>query len=261
MMRRLRDLLIRRVSPALVLTASLAAAAAPPPAAPPAHGVDVYIAGGTFDNQLVIDHVTPDGQVTEVFRGGKPSAWQWLDAHTLVELFQDDKDETDLAMIVDGQPAPQRVIKVDIKTWPPEAKDWPQRFALLDGGVWLIREPAPKPRSRDKPARPVFRRVDVAPNVMQREPPARELASGADEKRAWLDHLPSVKPPRGISVTRAKARIGRQTWGTVRCKPARGAMTTFPSTVVHPFLRISVDAVKFVSPTLPLYVVSGMASA
>jgi hypothetical protein len=261
MMRRLRDLLIRRVSPALVLTASLGAAAAAPPAAPPAPGIDVYIAGGTLDNQLVIDHVTPDGQVTEVFRGGKPSAWQWLDAHTLVELFQDDKDETDLAMIVDGQPAPQRVIKVDTKTWPPEAKDWPQRFALLNGGIWLIREPAPKPRSRDKPARPVYRRVDVAPNVVQREPPARELASIADGKRAWLDGLPSVKPPKGMSVTRAKARIGRQTWGTVRCKPARGAMTTFPSTAVHPFLRISVDAVKFVSPTLPLYVVSGMASA
>ncbi len=263
-MGRLRDLLIRRVSPALVFTASLGAAAAPPPAAPPP-GIDLYVAGQTVDNQLLIEHVTADGnvtKVTEAFRGGKPSAWQWLDAHTLVELFQDDKDETDLAMIVDGQPAPQRAIRVDNTTWPPEAKDWPQRFALLNGGVWLIREPKPsgKSRSKDKP-KPVFRRVDVTPNVTQREPPAREIASVDDEKRAWLGGLPSVKPPSGVTVTRTKTRIGRQTLGAVRCKPARGAAMTFPTQAARPPLRISIDAVKFVSPTLPLYVVGGTASA
>lgn len=275
MMGRLRDLLIRRVCPALVFTASLGAAAAPavaapPPAAPPAAApppaIDLYVAGTTLDNQLVIEHVTAEAnvtKVTEAFRGGKPSAWQWLDAHTLVELFQDDKDETDVAMIVDGQPAPQRAIKVDNATWPPEAKDWPQRFALLHGGVWLIREPPSKTKAKDKPKdrpKPVFRRIDVTPNVTQREPPSRELASAGDEKRAWLDSLPSVKPPAGVGVTKAKSRVGRQTLGTVRCKPARGAATTFPTATVPPLLRISVDAVKFVSPTLPLYVVSGMAS-
>ena len=263
MMSRLRDLLIRRVSPALVFTASLGAAAAPPPAAPPAPTIDLYVAGQTGDNQLVIEHVTAEGnvtKVTEVFRGGKPSAWKWLDAHTLVELFQDDKDETDLAMIVDGQPAPQRAIRVDTASWPPESKDWPQRFALLNGGVWLIRQPAPTGKSKNRP-KPIFRRVDVTPNVVQREAPAREIATVADEKRAWLGGLPSVKPPAGVTVTRTRARLGRQTWGAVRCKPARGAATTFPAPAVHPFLRISVDAVKFVSPTLPLYVVSGMANA
>jgi hypothetical protein len=266
MMRRLRDLLIRRVLPALVLTASLGAAAAPPPAAPstlaPAPAIDLYIAGATLDNQLVIEHVTAEAnvtKVTEAFRGGKPSAWRWLDAHTLIELFQDDKDETDLAMIVDGQPAPQRAIKVETASWPPETKDWPQRFALLNGGVWLIREPPAKGKARDRP-KPVFRRVDVKPNVVQREPPAREIASVDDERRAWLAGLPSVKAPAGIGLTRAKARIGRQMMGTVRCKPARGAPVTFPTAALHPFLRISVDAVKFVSPTLPLYVVSGMAA-
>ncbi|HEX3759401.1 MAG TPA: hypothetical protein VHW23_11880 [Kofleriaceae bacterium] len=270
----MRNVLIRRISPALVFTASLGAAAAPPPAAPPpgapGHGIDVYIAGQTLDNQLAIMHVTPDGQITEVFRGGKPSAWHWLDAHTLVELFQDDKDETDLAMIVDGQPAPQRAIRVETASWPPEAKDWPQRLALLNGGVWLIREPAPAPaaRAKGKPVaakpvagKPVFRRVDVTPNVVQREPPVRELATAGDQKRAWLDKLPSARPPKGLSVTRAKARVGRQMLGTVRCKPARGAMTTFPTAAAPAALRISVDAVKFVSPTLPLYVVSGMAGA
>jgi hypothetical protein len=259
----LLDLLIRRVFPALVFTASLGAAAAPPPAPPPAPVLDLYIAGTTLDNQLLIEHVTAEGnvtKVTEAFRGGKPSTWQWLDAHTLVELFQDDKDETDLAMIVDGQPAPQRAIKVETATWPPEVKDWPQRFALLNGGVWLIREPPVKGKAKDRP-KPMFRRVDVKPNVTQREPPAREIASVDAARRAWLDGLPSVKPPAGVSVTKARGRIGRQTLGTVRCKPARGAATTFPTAAVHPFLRISVDAVKFVSPTLPLYVVSGIASA
>jgi hypothetical protein len=254
MMGRLRDFVIRRVCLGLVFTASLGVAAAAP-------GVDVYVAGETLDHKLAIEHVTPDGKITEVFNGGKPSAWRWIDAHTLVELFQDDKDETDLAMIVDGQPAPQRLIKVDTATWPPEAKDWPQRLAVHQGQVWLIREPAPSGKSKTKPAKPVFRRVDVTPNVTQREPPARALATVADEKRAWLDGLPSVKPPKGLSVTRTKARIGRQTWGTVRCKPAKGVTTAFPTAAVPPVLRISVDTVKFVSPTLPLYVVSGMASA
>lgn len=263
MMRRLRDLLIRRLSPALVFTASLAAAAAPPPAAPPASSIDLYVAGVTVDNQLVIEHVTTEGNVTkatEVFRGGKPSAWKWLDAHTLIELFQDDKDETDLAMIVDGQPAPQRAIRVDTTTWPPESKDWPQRFALLNGGIWLIREPAATAKAKARP-KPIFRRVDVTPNVVQRDPPAPEIATVAAEKRAWLGHLPSVKPPAGVTVTKTKARLGRQTWGAVRCKPARGAVTTFPTPAVPPLLRVSVDAVKFVSPTLPFYVVSGMANA
>ena len=261
MMSRLRDHLIRRVSPALLFIASLAAAAAPPPAAPPA--IDLYIAGVTVDNQLVIHHVTTEGNVakaTEVFRGGKPAAWKWLDGHTLVELFQDDKDETDLAMIVDGQPAPQRAIRVDTTTWPPESKDWPQRFALLHGGVWLIREPPATAKPKDKP-RPIYRRVDVTPNVVQREPPAPEIATVAAEKRAWLGGLPSVKPPAGLAVTRTRAKLGRQMWGAVRCKPGRGAATTFPTPAVHPFLRISVDAVKFVSPTQPFYVVSGMANA
>jgi hypothetical protein len=267
MMRHLRDLLIRRVSPALVFTASLAAAAPPPaaPPPPPPPAIDLYVAGVTVDNQLVIEHVITEGnvtKVTEAFRGGKPSAWKWLDAHTLIELFQDDKDETDLAMIVDGQPAPQRAIRVDTATWPPESKDWPQRFALLNGGVWLIREPPAtgKSRPKDKP-KPIFRRVDVTPNVTQREPPAPEIATVADEKRAWLRRLPSVKPPAGVTVTRTQARLGRQTWGAVRCKPARGAVMTFPTPAVPPLLRVSVDAVKFVSPTLPFYVVSGMANA
>lgn len=261
MMSRLRDSLIRRVSPALVFIASLAAAA--PPRAAPLPSVDLYIAGQTVDNQLVIEHVTADGavtKVTEVFRGGKPSAWKWLDGHTLVELFQDDKDETDLAMIVDGQPAPQRAIRVPTTSWPPEVLSWPQRFALLNGGIWLIREPPATGKPKNRP-KPMFRRVDVTPNVTQREPPAPEIASVTDEKRAWLGGLPSVKPPAGVAVTRTKARLGRQTWGAVRCKPARGAATAFPTPAVHPFLRISVDAVKFVSPTLPLYVVSGMANA
>jgi hypothetical protein len=273
MMPRLRDLPIRRVSPALVFTASLTAAASlaaaappppPPPPAAPLPSIDLYVAGQTIDNQLVIEHVTADGtvtKVTEVFRGGKPSAWKWLDAHTLVELFQDDKDESDLAMIVDGQPAPQRAIRVPTTSWPPEVTDWSQRFALLNGGIWLIREPPAAGKSKDKSAKPIFRRVDVTPNVTQREPPAPEIASVAAEKRAWLGGLPSVKPPAGVTVTKAKARLGRQTWGAVRCKPARGAATTFPTPAVHPFLRVSVDAVKFVSPTLPLYVVSGMANA
>jgi hypothetical protein len=260
MMSRLRDLLIRRVFPALVLTASLGAAAAPPPA--PAPTIDLYVAGVTVDNQLVIEHVTTEGNVTkttEVFRGGRPSTWKWLDAHTLVELFQDDKDETALAMIVDGQPAPQRAIRVDPATWPPESKDWPQRFSLLNGGVWLIREP-PAGKSKARP-KPIYRRVDVTPNVTQRDPPAPQIATLTDEKRAWLAGLPSVKPPAGVTVTKTKARLGRQNWGAVRCKPARGAVMTFPTPTVPPALRVSVDAVKFVSPTLPLYVVSGMANA
>ena len=277
----MREPRIGRLCPALALALAVVAApwraTAAPPAAPPAAagapaaaaaaaGIDLYVAGDLpLEDKLVIEQVTADGKVTEVFRGGKPAAWRWLDAHTLVELYEDSKEETDLAMIVDGKPVPQRSIKIDTATWPAEAKDWAERLAVHQGQIWLIREPPPPPaRGRGakagKPGKPVFRRVDVTPNVTQREPPVRELASATDETRAWLAGLPSVKPPAGISVTRSKGRIGRQAWGTVRCKPARGAVTTFPTAATHPFLRISVDAVRFVSPTLPLYVVSGMAN-
>src|SRR6201999_1698402 len=46
--------------------------------------------------------------------------------------------------------------------------------------------------------------------------------------------------------------------GAVQCKPDKGAATTFPNQGTHAFLRINVDALRFVSPTLPLYVASGM---
>lgn len=230
--------------------------------AAPAGTGELYIAGRTLaDDQLVIERVGADGKATELFRGGAPSAWQWRDAHTLIELFdQDAHGDTDIAVIVDGRPDPTRALQIENASWPAEAQGWSQALSVHHGQVWLVRERPPTGTRTARPVAPVFRRVDVTPNVMQREPPDHEIVASTDEPRAWLEHLPSVKATRGAVVTRTKAKIGTQTLGAVQCRPARGAPTTFPSAAIHPFLRIDVAAVRLVSPTLPLYVVSGMAS-
>jgi hypothetical protein len=171
---------------------------------------------------------------------------------------------------------PARSIKLDNTAWPAEAQGWSQYLAVHQGQLWLVREPgrsetpgrsdktarAAKARgkaAKARPAAPVYQRIDVKPPVVQREPPAGGVAA-RDDGRAWLDRLPSLAAPATIKVTRAKARLGKRSIGVVRCKPARGAMTTFPTQATHPFLRIDVDAVRFVSPTLPLYIASGIAT-
>ncbi|HEU4733923.1 MAG TPA: hypothetical protein VFT22_38795 [Kofleriaceae bacterium] len=258
---------------ALAVTLALAApgrALAGPPAT-------LYVAGKLpLEDTLVIESVAPDGKVAEVFRGGAPTAWRWLDAHALVELFDDGgKGDAVVARIVDGKPDPQHAIKVDSAAWPAEAQSWSQYLAVHDGELWLVREPPAegmkpgkaqtrgtrktRPTRPTKASRPVYQRIDVTPHVVQRDPPAGGIAA-RDDGRAWLDGLPSVAAPRTIKVTRTRARIGRRTLGAVQCKPATGATTTFPSRTTQPLLRIDVRAVRFVSPTLPLYVASGMAA-
>ena len=250
---------------------AIAVALAVPVAAPPgraaaepssAHGPELYVAGKLRSEEtLVIESVAPDGTATEVFRGGAPTAWRWLDAHTLVELFdQDSKGDAVIAWIADGKPDPQHAIKVDNSAWPAEAQGWSQYLAAHRGQLWLVREPAAsrKPaKARTKAAKPVYQRVDITPHVVQRDPPAGGVAA-RDEGRAWLSALPSVAPPKTVKVTRTRARLGKRSLGALQCKPAKGATTTFPSQATHPFLRISVDALRFVSPTLPLYIASGM---
>ncbi|HET7506399.1 MAG TPA: hypothetical protein VFK02_35510 [Kofleriaceae bacterium] len=230
----------------------------------------LYVAGKLpLEDTLVIESVAPDGKVSEVFRGGAPTAWRWLDAHALVELFDDGSTgDAVVARIVDGKPDPQHAIKVDNVAWPAEAQAWRQYLAVRNGQLWLVREP-PAPDKKPgkargkaarpgKPAKPVYQRLDVTPHVVQRDPPAGGIAARHDG-RAWLDGLPSVAPSKAIKVTRTRARIGRRMLGAVTCKPASGAPTTFPSRTTQPLLRLDVSAVRFVSPTLPLYVASGMA--
>jgi len=228
----------------------------------PAHGAQRYVAGKLpLEDTLIIESVAPDGKATEVFRGGAPSAWRWLDAHTLVELFDESSTgDTVIARIVDGLPDPQHAIKVDNAMWPAEAQAWTQYLAAQKGQLWLVREPAPSRKGgKARPAKPVYRRVDVTPHVVQRVPPAGGVAAREDG-RVWLSRLPSVKPPATIKLTRTKVKIGKRALGAVQCKPAEGATTTFPNRTTHPFLQINVDAVRFVSSTLPLYVASGLST-
>jgi hypothetical protein len=250
-----------RLTLVLTLTFTLALALAAPgrvTAEPTAPGPTLHVAGKLlFEDTLIVESIAPDGKPTEVFRGGAPTAWRWLDAHTLVELFdQDSKGDAVLAWIVDGTPDPQHAIKVDNTTWPAEAQGWSQYLAAHHGQLWLVREP-PANRKSARAATPVYQRVDVTPHVVQRQPPAGGVAA-RDEGRPWLAALPSIPPPKTIKVKRTRARLGKRTVGAVQCKPASGATTTFPNQATHPFLRISVDAVRFVSPTLPLYIASGM---
>jgi len=261
----------------LALAVALAAprrAAAQPPAAP---GPDLYVAGKLpLEDTLVIERVAADGKATEVFRGGAPMTWRWLDAHTLLEIFDgDSKGDVVIARIVNGKPDPQHAIKVDNTEWPQEAQGWSQYLAVHQGQLWLVREatasPAlakdkAKPKARGKakakapppppPGKPVYLRVDVTPHVPQRDPPAGGVAERNDG-RAWLDSLPSVAAPKTLAVTRTKARIGNRMLGAVRCKPAKGALVTFPARTTPPVLQVNVDALRFVSPTLPLYIASG----
>ena len=252
------------------------AAAEPPPAGGPA----LYVAGKMLtEDNLVIRKIGGDGTATEVFKGGAPTSWHWVDARTLVELFDDgSRGDAVIARIVDGSPDPTHSIKIDNTSWPAEAQGWSQYLAVHQGQLWLVREPGetPKPPAKApakgrgkaarpakaakpaKPVPPVYQRVDVKPPVIQREAPPGGVAA-RNEGRAWFEGLPSVKPPVGLNVTRAKGRIGRQMLGMVRCKPAKGAMTSYPGPKTHPVLQINVDAVRFVSPTLALYVASGMA--
>jgi hypothetical protein len=246
-----------RLAVALALAAPVPVAAEPPTA----HGPELHIAGKLpFEDTLVIERVAPDGTATEEFRGGAPTAWRWLDPHTLIELFDDaSKGDTVLAWIVDGKPDPLHAIKVDNATWPAEAQGWSQYLAVHQGQLWLVREPGVSRQSaRGRPARPVYQRLDVTPHVVQRVAPAGGVAA-RDEGLAWLNGLPSVAPPKTVKVTRTRARLGKRVLGAVQCKPAKGAMTTFPNLGTRPFLRIDVAAVRSVSRSLPLYVASGMA--
>lgn len=261
---------LRAFALAIVVAAPIAVAHAQAPAAAPP--LQRYIAGKLpLEDNLVIEQLGADGKATEIFRGGAPTSWHWFDAHTLLELFDDStRGDVTIAAIVDGKPEPQRAIKIDNTTWPTEAQGWSQYLAVHQRQLWLVREPprAPpkptvKPRGRAKaappaaPVKPVYQRIDVTPHVLQREPPAGGVAA-SETGRAWVDSLPSVPPPRTLAVTRAKARVGRRVVGTLRCKPAKGAITTFPTQATPPLLRFDVGAVRFVSPTLPLYIASGM---
>jgi hypothetical protein len=255
-----------RLALALAFAVNLAVGLATPGRAAAEPSTALSIAGKLpLEEMLVIERVAPDGKATEMFRGGAPTAWGWLDAHTLLELFdQASKGDAVLAAIVDGKPDPRRAITVENKTWPAEAQAWSQYLAVHQGQIWLVREPAasgkpPKGKAKAKTEadKPVYQRVDVTPHVVQREPPAGGVAA-RDEGRAWLDTLPSVTPPTLVKVTQTKAKVGKLTLGAVQCKPDKGATTTFPNKTTHPFLRINVDAVRFVSPTLPLYIASGM---
>jgi len=261
-----------RLALALAFAASLAFALAAPKRAaaepPAAHGPELAIAGKLpLEEMLVIERVAPDGKATELFRGGAPTAWRWLDAHTLLELFdQASKGDAVLAVLVDGKPNLRRAITVENKTWPAEAQAWSQYLAVHQGQIWLVREPGAsskpakgKAKAKGEADKPVYQRVDVTPFVVQREPPAGEVAA-RDEGRAWLDALPSVTPPSLVKVTQTKSNVGKRTLGAVQCKPDKGATTTFPNKSTPPFLRINVDALRFVSPTLPLYVTGGMTS-
>lgn len=253
---------------ALALAAAGRASAQPSPAP----GPDLYIAGKLpLEDTLVVERVAADGKATEVFRGGAPTAWRWLDAHTLLELFDDSsKGDAVIARIFDGRPDPQHAIKVDNTEWPAEAQGWSHYLAIHQGQLWLVREPGASPapakgkgkakakaKPQPPPGKPVYMRVDVTPHVAQREPPAGGVAARNDGQ-AWLASLPSGAAPKTLAVTRTKARIGNKTLGTVRCKPAKGAITAFPTRTTPPFLRLDVNAIRFVSPTLPLYLASGM---
>jgi hypothetical protein len=250
-----------RLVPALGLALALAAPGRAVAEPSGAHGPELYVAGKLLsEDTLIVEKVAPDGTATEVFRGGAPTTWRWLDARTLLELFDDgSKGDAVIAWIVDGKPDPQHAIKLDNTAWPAEAQAWTQYLAVHGGQVWLVREPAASRKpTRAKPVKPVYQRVDVTPHVVQREPPAGGVAARNDG-RAWLNSLPSVKPPKAIKVTRTKVRIGKRTLGAVQCKPAEGATTTFPNRTTQPVLQLNVDAVRFVSSTLPLYIASGMA--
>ncbi|HEX7841972.1 MAG TPA: hypothetical protein VF469_31090 [Kofleriaceae bacterium] len=260
----------------LLLALALALAAPGPAAAQPqpAPGSDLVIAGKLpLEDTLVVERVAADGKTTEMFRGGAPTSWRWLDARTLLELFDEHgTGDTVIARIVDGRPDPQHAIKVDNTEWPQEAQGWSQYLAVHQGQLWLVRAPAAspapakaKPKARGKakapppppPGKPVYLRVDVMPHVPQREPPAGGVAARNDG-RAWLESLPQVPAPKTLAVTRTKARIGNKNLNTVRCKPAKGAVTAFPTRTTYPLLRLDVDAIRFVSPTLPLYIAGGM---
>jgi len=250
----------------VVVVVALAAPGRAAAQAPAARGTELYIAGKMLlENNVVIERVAADGKATEVFRGGAPTAWRWLDAHTLIELFDEaSRGDAEIAWIVDGRPDPSHSIKVENASWPAEAQAWSQYLAVRGGQLWLVREPdAPrkgkKKPAKGKPAAPVYQRVDVKPHVVQREPPPDGIAA-RDAGRVWLDRLPSVAAPAALKVTRQKTRIARRNLGVVRCQPAKGKPTTFPGPATHPLLRIDVAAVRFVSPTLPLYVASGIAT-
>jgi hypothetical protein len=253
-----------RLALALVFAAAGRAAAQPSTT----HGPVRYVAGKLpFEETLLVERIAPDGGVIEVFRGGVPSAWRWLDAHTLIELFDEhSKGDAVIAWIVDGRPDPTHAITIDNTAWPAEAQAWSQYLATSQGQLWLVREPEAgrtsakaKTKAKAKADKPVYQRLDVTPHVVQRDPPAGVVAA-RDEGRAWFNGLPSVTPPKAIKLTRARARIGKRTVGTVQCKPDKGATTTFPDRSTQPFLRIDVNAVRFVSPTLPLYLAGGMAA-
>jgi hypothetical protein len=251
------------MSPLVVALALAAPGRAAAQGPPPPHVPVRYVAGKLpLEDTLIIESVAPDGNATEVFRGGAPTAWRWLDARTLLELFDDgSKGDAVIAWIVDGKPDPQHAIKIDNTVWPAEAQAWSEYLAVHNGQIWLVREPAPSRKpTRAKPAKPVYQRVDVTPHVMQRDPPAGGVAA-RDEGRAWLNRLPSVKPPKAIKVTRTKVKIGKRAVAAVQCKPAEGATTTFPNRATQPVLQLNVDAVRFVSATLPLYIASGMTVA
>jgi hypothetical protein len=259
---RLRGSTMSRLAPAVTIGLGLVAPGRLVAQPSAANGPGLYIAGKLpLEDTLIIESIAPDGSATEVFRGGAPSTWRWRDPHTLVELFdQDSKGDVVIASIVDGKPDPLHAIKVDNTDWPAEAQAWSQYLAVHQGQLWLVREPgASRKSTRGKPGKPVYQRVDVTPHVVQRVPPAGGVAA-RNAGRAWLDGLPSVKPPKAIKLTRTRARLGKRTVGAVQCKPAKGATTTFPSPAVPPALRIDVAAVRFVSPTLPLYIASGTAA-
>ena len=114
---------------ALTLAASGRAAAQPSPAP----GPELHIAGKLpLEDTIVIERVAADGKATEVFRGGAPTTWRWLDARTLLELFDDNsKGDTVIARIVDGKPDPQHAIKVDNTEWPQEAQGWRMPASLV----------------------------------------------------------------------------------------------------------------------------------
>src|ERR1041384_8230330 len=101
---RLQTSTVSRLAAVLVLAAAGRAGAEPPA---------LYVAGKLLlEDTLVVERVAPDGNASEVFRGGAPTDWRWLDAHTLIELFDDDsRGDAVLASIVEGKPDPHRAIR------------------------------------------------------------------------------------------------------------------------------------------------------